>query len=279
MKINRVLLATNDEEIYRQFWPLVAYTWRKLTDYVPTLAQVGDVDLHQAPGETIKLDALAGIPTSFSSQVARLFIPTLFPEEVSLISDIDMLPLSGEYFRQNAAAVADDRVLIYSGDAYQGVKYPMCYIAARGSVFGEILGFRSHPDLSDVQKKIAEWHALGLGWNTDELMFIKLLREWKGYPDRIVKLERGGWNPFADRRVDRIDWKINPQLLKQGYYIDAHMPRPFADNVERIMPLANYIGLNIRDLYGDSMTAVLQSTIHQMFRYLRSIRHRMSSNA
>ncbi len=244
MKIDRVILATNEQEFYTQFWTPVARAWRKLTNYTPTLIQIGASDVDATLGEIIRLDSIPGIPTFFSAQVSRLLIPALFPDQVSLISDIDMLPLNGRYFQENAAQVSDDCILIYGADAHQGLRYPMCYLAAKGSVFGQIVGLPDAPTLEDVQAKLQEWYAQGLGWHTDEILFTRALHAWRGYPGKVALRERGGWNPSADRQIDRVNWKIDSQRLADGYYIDAHLPRPFMLHHAAIRPLLSYLQMN-----------------------------------
>lgn len=244
MKIDRVILATNEQELYVRFWTPVARAWRKLTNYTPTLIQVGTGHVDETLGAIIKLEPIKGIPTFFSAQVARLFIPALFPEQVSLISDIDMLPLNGRYYQAQAEPVAEDSVLIYGADAHGGLRYPMCYLAAKGAVFGEIVGLPAVPTLQDIQLKIQEWYGQGLGWHTDEVLFTRALHAWGGYPQKVVLRARGGWNPSADHQIDRANWNIDPQRLAEGYYIDAHLPRPYVLYHSAIRPLLAHLELN-----------------------------------
>ena len=104
----------------------------------------------------------------------------------------------------------------------------MCYIEDKGSTFGKILKV----SISSVSQEeyfgsiIRDWCTLGLGWDTDEFLFYKMLMASNGFRTQCAKLERRSWKPSAFERIDRGNWKIDKELLKSGSYIDAHLPRP-----------------------------------------------------
>jgi hypothetical protein len=242
MNIDRVILSSNADPDYLQFWPLVARAWRKF-GFVPTLAIIGDVPVNDDLGEVIQIDPVEGITTFFLSKIIRIFVPTLYPEDICILSDIDMLPLSEKYFVENAAPYPDDHLIIYSSDAYaitmnDPYRYPICYVAARGDVFRELVGVSDYDNYLELVKNWFE-----IDPRSDETHLSQLINEWAGYPERCVKLARGGWKPYADRRINRKRWRINKKLLHEGYYIDAHLPKPFLKHGREILPLIDYLGL------------------------------------
>lgn len=246
MKLNRAILGSDSNKLYCQFWPLAASAWSQF-GILPTLGFVGNVDLDRSLGCIIHLEKQNDIPSSFSAQVSRCFIPALFPEEASIISDIDMLPLNKDYFVGNALNVPDDHLIIYSADTLPEIKtFPMCYIAAKGYVFQEILNLKADASIDDIQQKIREWYSDDTGWFTDEIRLTQAILDWKGYPDKCVLLSRGGWNPYAYRRIDRAQWEINRQDLLQNMYIDAHLLRPLTKYIYDINPLIQYLNINPR---------------------------------
>lgn len=226
MKINRAILACDDNPLYQNFWPLAAKAWTNM-GIRPTLALIGDSEADESCGDVVRIPTIEGIPNDFIAQVVRAFLPVLFPEDVCLLSDIDMLPMNKDYYTKSVEHIADDCIVIYSADAHKGkVHFPMCYIAGKGKLFHEILQVDRN-DITSIKHLIELWYATGLGWSTDEVMLTKQITSWHGFPHKTVLLKRGGWKPWARRRIDRGKWQINPLLLLFNYYIDAHLPRPY----------------------------------------------------
>lgn len=237
MKIDRVILACDDNPLYQNFWQLVAKAWT-IMGVRPTLALVGDTEIDESFGDVVRIPSIDGIPNSFITQVVRAFLPILFPNDVCLISDIDMLPLNKDYFFNAAKPVPDNFLLVYSADAYPNEsRYPMCYLAAKGATFQDILTIKE-ANISLIIQSIKDWHSEGLGWNTDEILLARHIQAWQGFDNQMVLLNRG-WSPFAKRRLDRARWFINPLSLYFNYYIDAHLPRPYDE--KKLKPLIKCI--------------------------------------
>lgn len=222
MKIDRVILATNDDPKYIAFWNIAAPLWKSM-GYQPTLALIAKKDcfIDLSLGDVIRLDPLPGISEALQTQVVRLFLPGLFPEDVCLISDIDMLPISRSYFAAGVAPYSEDQFVVYRDRAYADYerRYPMCYVAAKGSVFGEI--FQTH-SLADIQERMIEWHRMDYGWDTDELMMYQTLMDWEKKGGNIVRLGHGVFG-----RLDRASWGGNYEGIDLDGYVDCHCPRPY----------------------------------------------------
>lgn len=207
----------------------------------PTVAVVGNLNLNHPSGTIIKVPQIEGISSGFISQVIRFIIPCLFPDEVSVIGDIDMIPLSKDYFTKNIAQYSNDAVLIFSSDAYTTeLRYPMCYIAAKGKYFQEIIGLKD-TDEATVERFIKDLHALGKKWDTDELFFAEQLHK-SALLSRTVFLQRG-WNPMAKNRIDRSHWKYSKFGLFFNKYIDVHCLRPMEHHLNELKNIVDYVGL------------------------------------
>lgn len=224
LKLDRVILATDANPDYIEFWPIVAKAWKEIVGIKPTLALIAhaDVSVDESLGDVIRFEPIEGIPTSFQAQVIRLLLPVLYPDDVCILSDIDMIPLNQTYFLDSIASCPNDSFVVYRDKAYNEseLKYPMCYLAAQGSTFQEIFDVTT---LQDIRKKIKKLHKHGLGWNTDELMLYDYLQKWEGFASRCVKLGHA-----VQKRIDRSYWNHDRRLLRLGHYIDAHCPRPYS---------------------------------------------------
>lgn len=236
LELKRVILSTNDDPRYIQFWPVVAPVWRAM-GFEPTLALIADEKcvVDESLGEVIRMDPIAGIPESLQAQVVRLLLPSLFPDDGCLISDIDMIPISKEYFVQNAKICPADGFLVYRDGAPQAdfPRYPMCYSAAKGQVFASVFGIL---DLWEIKEKIHEWSHLNLGWNTDEFVLYNCLSRWESLGGNVVRLGHD-----VGARIDRDFWPQDISSVNVENYIDCHCKRPYLENKEIIDSIVNAI--------------------------------------
>ena len=184
------------------------------------------MQVDESLGDVIRFEPIEGIPTSLQAQTIRLLLPAYFPDDVCIISDIDMIPLNREYFIDSVAGLPEDTFVVYR-EVAAIPKFPMCYIAAKGSVFKEVFHIN---DVAAIKDIITYWHSLNIGWNTDERVLYHCLLQWPLYEKKCIRLGHE-----AVRRIDRYwGWQPDDQLLEQGYYIDAHCPRPYSAHKKEI---------------------------------------------
>ncbi len=241
MKIDRVILS-GDKSFYLDFWPYAARAWKQLLGVKPTLAVIGDVKVDTSLGDVIRFKPIRGIPSGLQAQVIRLLLPTLFPNDVCIISDIDQLPINASYFRDKIAAISDDKFVVYNNKAYKHSlkRVPMCYCVAQGKTFSEVFHVRSRKDFA---KKIKQWYSLKHGFTTDERILYSYLKKWKHAHSRCIRLG-DTLGPFDKRRINREFWGYDPLLLKKGdYYVDAHLLRPYKKYQPQLDRLARLAGI------------------------------------
>lgn len=230
LELKRVILSTNNDPNYIEFWPVVAPIWTAM-GLRPTLALIADEDcpIDTSLGDVVRFSPLPDVPESLQSQVIRLFLPILFPDDGCLISDIDMIPISRGYFFDGAWHCPDHGFLVYRNRAYENeesIRYPMCYNAAKGSVFASVFGISSADQIPDM---IRLWASAGLGWDTDEKLLHVYLQEWERKGGLLFRLGHGGMP-----RLDRGNWNIDVNTLDITKYIDCHGPRPYSKYKESI---------------------------------------------
>jgi len=238
LKIDRVIVSTDTNPMYMDFWPIVAEAWEKLVGIRPTLAFIApaDVEIDESLGDVIRFEPIEGVSTVLQAQVVRHFLPLYFKDEGCLISDIDMIPLSKSFFIDTVADIPDDCFVVYrSAVALQYKEYVMCYNAAKGSTFGEVFGIDDIADIPEMIKRLAE--QFNHKWQTDQLALYYYLRSWEHFEDRCALLQHP-----VEKRVDRINWKYDIEKLKSGYYIDSHMLRPYKRYKMHNDRLCGYLG-------------------------------------
>ena len=237
--INRAIVASDSNSDYLDFWPIVAKAWTKL-GIRPTLALIASRELlvDESLGDVIRFEPIGGISDGLYAQTIRLLLPILYENEVSLISDIDMIPISPTYFTKNVVSIPDNMFVVFRNLAYgaNSKKYPMCYNAAKGSTFKEIFGINS---INEIPSLIYSWAQQGMGWSTDELILYAQLQNWKDFDARCVKLSH-----TVERRIDRADWKFDSQLLNTDYYIDCHCLRPYKLYKKEIDNLSHLLSID-----------------------------------
>lgn len=225
LELRRVILSTNNDPNYIEFWPVVAPLWSQM-GLRPTLALIADENcsIDTSLGDVIRFPPLPDVLESLHAQVIRLFLPVLFPEDGCIISDIDMIPVAQDYFIEHAKECPDDGFLVYRAKAAS--QYPMCYNAAKGKVFREIFGISSIQQIPGMVRQFSEH---GLGWNTDEILLCAYLQEWEKAGGTAVRLGH-----TDDFRIDGRNWDVINDRLDIAEYTDFHCKRPYSKHKQAI---------------------------------------------
>jgi len=244
IKIDRVVLASNTNPMYLDFWPLVAKAWQKM-GVRPTLALIEDkenIEIDESLGDVIRFKPIKGVSPGWMAMVIRVLLPIYFEEEVSILSDIDILPLNKAYFIDYPKFCSDDSFVVYRDKVYgRSKRVSMCYNAAKGKTFKEIFKINS---LDDIPALIQKWaKEYRQRFSADEFILTKYLYAWSGYEKRCVRLKD---KINSKTRIDRSHWVYDPNLLKKGdFYIDSHMVRPYRKHKDKIDKLAKCIGIEM----------------------------------
>lgn len=238
MKIDYAIVSADDSTGYINFWPTVRSLWQEAIGIKPILVLISNrdeiIDAYDYKVHIIKKNKI--IKLSTQAQIARMYVTQFYPNETCITSDIDMLPLNKEYFTKTIEEVPAENIAIMTSDAPNDrpeQRFPICYNAALGSTFKDIL------DLSDSFEEYCErlkhfyWR-----WDTDELYFGKMISEWK-HQDRISLFNRGFNKKTADKRIDRKNWKYSIQDLEENKYIDCHCEKNYNNNKKEIELITN----------------------------------------
>lgn len=235
MKIDKILVGCDDNSTYLPFWKIFDDTWKKI-GFDTILGYVSENKLDQ--NNVINFRPINGINTGFQAQLIRLYLTKYFKDQVCCISDIDMIPLSKNYYIEIIKNINENNLVITSSDAYFN-RFPMCYLIAKGEVFSDILDLDKCTWEEFVNRLYIEFNG---DWGTDELYFFKKWNQWDKKNTNTILLKRG-WDEkwIANDRIDRSYWNYNIEKLKNGGYIDSHLLRPYIENKIEIEKLINYI--------------------------------------
>jgi len=232
MQLTYAVVSSNSNPEYLDFWPYVAKMWQRI-GLEPVLFYIDK----EAPKENVaeygRVIFLESIPEWDIAQQAQCirFWAAKVLDNPFIISDIDMLPISKDYYINEALKIGHRGIISYSSDIIKyrwyrtNPQYPMCYLA------GDPLSFTQLLDLNDTDHKsfLRRLMRMNIRFGTDQKFFYnQSLRK----PEISIKHLERGWieEKYATKRLDKAVWP------KSGYnaeeYIDCHLPRPLSVNKE-----------------------------------------------
>jgi hypothetical protein len=243
MKITKAIVAVDDNPLFNECWNLIAKGWRNIGGIETIIVSVGNQNIKCQDAQIIHFNSIPGIPNSFVAQVIRFIIPVYFQEDVCILSDIDMLPLSKKYFVDDLKKYDSESLVVLSSDAYKvDDKFPICYFASKGKNYQKLIELHD-TSINGIKNFIIELYNLKLGWVTDEMFLGKCIKENKANVE-IHLLCRCSKFPFHYSRIDRSNWRINKIRLVKNNYIDAHLLRPINQYQKELELLFLYIKYN-----------------------------------
>lgn len=258
MKVDRVILSSNLNPMYYDFWNIVSKIYRENFGIIPTLVFFGTeedvkrIGLSTEYGEILYEKEIPNIP-NWQFTWALFYATKYFKNETCLIMGIDHIPL-GTYFIKDLIEKIDDYKYVMMVDnhySFSGQKSndwdtggycQSSYHIAKGSTFNQFYNFEDsfESEINKVNnsKVTPMW---GNGWGMDEAYSSKILYE---YPNRnrIVGLKKAF--EYSLRRIDCVrnnEVKYDVNLMKNNFYIDCHSVRPISNHVEYIQEMIKNI--------------------------------------
>lgn len=228
MKIDYVVISSDDNPMYKDFYEVVSKKWNEfgLKTYFINITNENEI-IHNEYGIIHKIKAVDGVPSSYQSQIVRLFCANLVEGNL-LMSDIDMIPLNSSYFHDNANHLSESNIVVYTSNPYSDRPYhAMCYLLGNSKTFSDVLEI-SNMSYEEFVKTLEQKY--GHSWFTDENFFYDMTVNKK---DKLVLLNRD----IKTTRVDRSNWVYDINQLRNGHYIDSHSLRPYSEYSKEINQL------------------------------------------
>lgn len=235
MKIDYAIMSSNDNPMYFDFWEPVSKCWEKL-GITPLLFYFGNKNINDS--RVIKVKPLEKYQEAIQLLWIRYFAPKVLDQnKVSIISDIDMIPLSKNYFCESISNFTEDTYVHLNPCIETYGRYPSCYHVAQNKKFVEILELDRFSSFEDSVKECLKYSQKNYssGWFADENFASEMLK--KNINKNVKLLKRlGGQN---GHRIDRAtnDLWCKPfelsQISQQAYY-DCHSIRPYKNHKQQI---------------------------------------------
>tara|TARA_B100000214_G_C23891818_1_gene592162 strand:+ start:216 stop:935 length:720 start_codon:yes stop_codon:yes gene_type:complete len=231
MKISKVIITSTVDKNYLDYWPLVKESWENL-EIEPVLYIISKENV-EIESKTYFIDKLNPV---FVAQNLRLLIPALYPNDVCLLSDIDMMPLSKEYFQDSIADLPNDNFIVYRSDATPENMLPICWNAALGSTWGDIFSINNIQDIDETLKKWypKKYKPYKKNWYIDQIKLREYLNLFEAKSLNRVKYFKDNELEFRRLNRDNLVSDFEEYKKQKDLYVDFHMPRPFLENQELI---------------------------------------------
>lgn len=263
MKIERFIYSTDENPNYIYNWPLVSKITKKIFNCNVSLAFITNrcendrlVNRMKEFGEVYTFKTIDVIPVGNQAKVSRMYLASTYGSEICVLNDIDLFPLQKDFLENLLYDVPNDCLAAIGGNAFKKHigfgKFPMVYTSASGNTFKEII----NPDDLKYEDLLKKWmdmkifdgqEAINSPHNifSDESLLRALISFWKN-KNKIIKLDRNDFIGMrAQKRIDRVNWKIDSSILNNNY-IDAHVPRPF--NIDLLFPILEYFNISKEEI-------------------------------
>jgi len=243
------VISTNSHPDYLYYLPIVTKAWNKLgyktivllLNDNPTLTDLVLQHVSSSNNLVVTLNPIDGIPSSTIVQISRIFAGCLSyinDEDLLITSDIDMIPLSGDYFN-----MIDHKRVFNILDAGEAgfTRHKICYVAARKKHWKEILDLQEN--INDHLKLFfqSKQHLTSDEyWNIDEVYLFDKLSNSRYYEFSNF-IDRGSNHlNLRNYRLDRADVATTMQLYPNKAY-DCHSIRAPYNDFSTLKNILKYI--------------------------------------
>lgn len=250
MRIDNVIFGVNADPMYYQFWNTVSKIFKVKFGIHPVLCFCGNVkpeyNLGEDYGTIIEFPIAEDVPEYLHATWVRFYCAKMFPDAVCLLGDIDMLPISRNFYIDNLVDVSDDHFTHILADAYcpgdfdrwrQHVKdytVPAHHHVAKGSLYQDVFRFED-TWIKEIRKfantKLGVPHPERPGWTywcADEVYPTIMMR---AYCDNGGIIQTPG---YTQKMLSRPYHHYTQEDLSSDRYFACHSPRPYAMHMEWI---------------------------------------------
>jgi len=259
MKIDRVLLASNENINYYPFWNPLSKIYKENFGIKPTLIWFGEendierLNLSREYGEIIIQKPNENYPVAWQTTYAPFYYTKFFKNEIVTTIGIDQVPLSSMFLIDMIKDIDDEQYVTLIDDAYLPIYWsnpngtsPSAYHIGKGETFDKIYNFEETFILEvekiynmkverDYDPNDAFWASKEEVWGMDESYTSKKLREYKKNNGKITCFSN--FQKLKERRIEcyrTMETPYNDDLLLNGWYSESHLCRPYTDHVEYI---------------------------------------------
>lgn len=236
MKNIKVIMSCDNNPFYYEFWNDVSKIWNITFGFDPVLIFISNEKnkyLSEEYGQIIQVPEVKDIPIYLQAQTARIYHAKLFPNDVCMMSDIDIIPVDKKFFDLATiiSRTNENEFFHLNPVSREFGQFPMCYYSAYGKTFNKLFDNKTW---QQFLKTIVDYNfdASKLGymlpphlkdknlWFSDELFLYSEINKSK------ININLNDLVIHPHQRLDREQLLSDYKSLNN--FIDCHMPRPFS---------------------------------------------------
>lgn len=242
MRIDKVVFTTDENPMFYDFWEPISKHYKEKFNIHPVLVYFGSDEgfsnLTTEYGDKVHYPIVEGVPVYLHTLWGRFYHVKTEPETTWLIGDIDLAPLDRTFYDLEETYQGAYVHLNANGyGKWNWEQLPAYNHVAKGRVFEEYLEIEDSWEES-IQNIFNARVGIGFNDNGNEKKIgtsnkfahdkpyfcgeeIYTSRKLKNKP--IITPRR--WS--LSRRIDRKRWSYDDDLVREGYYVDSHLLRPY----------------------------------------------------
>jgi len=244
MKVDRVILSSNNNPLYYEFWNNISKTYKEKFGVHPTLiffgseSDLSNANLSEEFGNIILQKEITDA-SIWQFTWSLFYFTKFFKDDVCAIMGIDQIPLGTYFLKDCIEKISDNNYVMLIDDQYtlenkyprkwdEGGFSPSAYHIAKGQTFSDVFNFENTFD--DEIKKLNNMDIKtmwGDKWGLDEAYSSLKLSEFKN-TGRVSDLSLS--KDFLTRRIDcHRNYEVNYDLskLNSNFFIECHACRPY----------------------------------------------------
>jgi hypothetical protein len=252
---DRIVTSTNEDLMYLGFWRIQILAHKKFfPNKILTIAFLTNRDEDddliiemRNNGVDVKLyKPIPNIPKGNQGKLLRYVCASEFESEVSVITDMDTIPLQSDYLNEITSKREKNKVLCVGSEVYHNTphsgKFPAHHMTAEGSLFKKLFNPNNLPydelinEISKINNVFDSKESLHSDIFSDESLIRVLFNnssvERQNYPRNIN---------IKQQWIDRSWWGIDNDRLENFEYIEANLLRPYSDHRNDILPIEVFL--------------------------------------
>ena len=254
MKIDIVLTACNLNTYYLNLYPYVYKVWKEKFNLDLHLILISDTipdELNDYKKYIILFKPIENINTVYIAQVIRILYPCIFDNLNVLITDIDIIPISINYFIDNIKEYSVDKFIAYTDRYMNNNMIAVCYNIANSTTWKKIFNIENIHDITNILIKNYDSEYNGSknckGWYTDQKILFEYLMKFKKENDDIIVIlndKNTGYKRLDGKSTSKLNKIINnkQQIIQDiKSYSDFHIIRNYNKNISLLNKIISNI--------------------------------------
>lgn len=262
--INQIILSCNEDSTYSSFWEPVSWAYKKMfPDVKVHLAFLTNrseddemVKEFRKHGEVTLFPIVPNVPEFSQAKMIRFVLASMQGDDVCYIDDIDLFPLKRTFITNKTDKRPEGKLLCVGGEVYgNNGCYPVSQMTAEGYVWKKLI----NPSDKTWPELVRKWIKDKPRYDKKESMMVEMnTKTWQYFSDErllrrlqlynhvpVFEMERGyNVNEILLCTLDRMQWKVDVNRLKNHGYENAHGRRPYSKYKDDYVELINYINKN-----------------------------------